>query len=322
MLTAAERVELCAGVNLPELIASRGFTVTDKGNGRYLTNLRGEKTASCHIYATSRRGSSSYHDFGTGKGGDALSFLVDVTGMAFADAVAELRRLAGVSSFTSQSQPQEQPQKEKFIPRLRGASKEEMRAVAELRGLPLEAVAWADAVGSLKVGWMFERHHWFLVGNGYVQARRFDGGPFLHGRTKHVLATGKHGGITIAAGRPWHLIAEGLSGVLDILGLIALTRGVLGVGLFSITGTFNANCKWAGTMLDSVRGSRVIILPDTDTTGQAAAEDWVSRLTGHAADVHIIKPPSPHKDWGEAIRDSHAFAAAEFVHHFLKISNH
>jgi hypothetical protein len=321
MMTPDERNALCASVDLVELIESHNFVVADKGNGHFITNLRGERTASCHIYPSSSRPQQTWHDFGTEKGGDALTFMLEVVGMRYTDAVAKLQAWTGASSILANQQPQPQP-RAKYIPPLGNATRVDWEAIAELRQLPLEAVAWADAVGCLKVGKLFGERHWFLVGNGYVQARRFDGGYFRHGLDKHTLSCGTHGGITIAAGRPWHVIAEGLSGVLDILGLVALTRPALGTGLFSITGSYNARCRWADTMLEAVRGSRVIILPDADDTGRAAEADWIERLAGHAADINVIRPPSPHKDWGDAVKDSHAFAAAEFVHHFLKISNH
>jgi len=318
-MTPDERNALCASVDLVELIESHNFVVADKGNGHFITNLRGERTASCHIYPSSSRPQQTWHDFGTEKGGDALTFMLEVVGMRYADAVAKLQAWTGASSILANQQPQPQP-RAKYIPPLGNATRVDWEAIAELRQLPLEAVAWADATGCLKAGWLFGERHWYIVGNGYVQARRFDGGLFRHGGSHHVIQTGRHGGITIAAGRPWHIISEGLSGILDVLGLIALTRDVLGTGRFSLTGTFNANCQWADTLLAAVQGSRVILMPDNDAAGQIAEPRWARRLAGHAADVHVVRAPAPHKDWGDALKSSHALAAAEFVHRFKLIS--
>jgi DNA primase len=98
-LTDVDRAELCRRVDLLNLLAADGVEVKRRGRA-YLCKLRpDERTPSCHVYrpGEGRKGARgwTWHDYGDGRNGDALGYLVDVRGLPFVDAVAELCRLAG-----------------------------------------------------------------------------------------------------------------------------------------------------------------------------------------------------------------------------------
>ena len=97
-LTPTDRARLCGAVDFPAVLAGDGVEVKRNG-AAYVCKLRPEANPSCHVYppGVGRRGADgwTFHDFGTQAGGDALAYLVDVRGLAFVDAVAELCNLTG-----------------------------------------------------------------------------------------------------------------------------------------------------------------------------------------------------------------------------------
>lgn len=81
------------------MLAADGVDVSKNGD-HYRAKLRpDERTASCHVWppGAGRFGERgwTYHDYGPGKGGDALGYLLDVNGLEFADAVAFLAEKTG-----------------------------------------------------------------------------------------------------------------------------------------------------------------------------------------------------------------------------------
>jgi len=97
-LTDADRAELCRRVDLPALLAGDGVDVRKNG-AAWLCRLRDEGNPSCHVYppGVGRYGAKgwTWHDYGTGKGGDALAYLVDVRGLDFLDAARLLAEKGG-----------------------------------------------------------------------------------------------------------------------------------------------------------------------------------------------------------------------------------
>ena len=98
LLTAADRMELCHRVDFLAVLADAGIQTSPMGD-HHLAALRDERTPSTHVYppGVGRRGKDgwSWHDFGSGKGGDALAFLVDVQGLPFTDAARVLADKTG-----------------------------------------------------------------------------------------------------------------------------------------------------------------------------------------------------------------------------------
>jgi len=99
-LSADERTELCRQVDFPSLLRGRGVQVPEKYQGRpAVCSLRQERTPSCYIYAPGegRLGARgwTWHDYGTGDGGDALGYLIDKEGLELWDAVRVLADACG-----------------------------------------------------------------------------------------------------------------------------------------------------------------------------------------------------------------------------------
>lgn len=94
-----DRTALCQRVDLLALLAGDGVSARKSGS-TYLCAIRNERTPSCHLYppGVGRRAAAmkwTWHDYGTGQGGDALDYLVKIRGMSEPDAVAELCRVNG-----------------------------------------------------------------------------------------------------------------------------------------------------------------------------------------------------------------------------------
>ena len=98
-LSDTDRATLCARASLLDLLAADGVDVRREGN-HYAARLRpDDKTPSCKVWppGTGKRGADgwTWHDYGSGKGGDALAYLVDVRGLAFMDAARLLGEKGG-----------------------------------------------------------------------------------------------------------------------------------------------------------------------------------------------------------------------------------
>ena len=97
-LADADRAELCRRVDFLAVLAGDGVDVRKNG-AAWLCRLRDEGNPSCHVYppGVGRYGAKgwTWHDYGTGKGGDALAYLVDVRGLDFLDAARLLAEKGG-----------------------------------------------------------------------------------------------------------------------------------------------------------------------------------------------------------------------------------
>lgn len=78
------------------------------------------------------------------------------------------------------------------------------------------------------------------------------------------------------------------------------------IGLTATTNSDGASQKWLAEWTDTLSGKRVIITPDSDAPGVKRGEVIANELKGKAAEVVIVRMPSPHKD----ISDSHRRACS------------
>ena len=98
-LTDEERAELCRRVDFAALLERDGIRLKQAGN-HFVCSLRPEdKTASCHVWPPNegKYGEKgwTFHDYGTGEHGDALTYLIERHGLEFLAAVSKLASLTG-----------------------------------------------------------------------------------------------------------------------------------------------------------------------------------------------------------------------------------
>lgn len=95
-----DRAELCRRVNLKDLMEADGVACKAKGTGCWVCKLRPEeKTASCYVWdpntGKAKEKGWTFHDYGSGQGGDVLAYLVDVRGLAYLAAARTLAESCG-----------------------------------------------------------------------------------------------------------------------------------------------------------------------------------------------------------------------------------
>lgn len=95
-----DRAELCRRVNLKDMMEADGVACKPKGTGCWVCKLRStEKTASCYVWdpntGKAKGKGWTYHDYGSGQGGDALAYLVDVRGLEYLDAARTMTEACG-----------------------------------------------------------------------------------------------------------------------------------------------------------------------------------------------------------------------------------
>lgn len=97
-ITDEDRAELCTRVDFVGILEEDGIPCKKKGK-RYVCALRDERTPSCYVWPPEVGCRASmgwtWKDYGTGQGGDALGYLVDVRGLLYLQALEELARRAG-----------------------------------------------------------------------------------------------------------------------------------------------------------------------------------------------------------------------------------
>lgn len=93
------RAALCARVDFLAVLQADGVAVKKLGDHYACALRRDDKNPSCHVWPPGKGTQGgrgwTFKDFGSDKAGDALGYLVDVRGLPFDAAVAELCRLTG-----------------------------------------------------------------------------------------------------------------------------------------------------------------------------------------------------------------------------------
>ena len=107
-LSESDRAELCR-VDFLAVLAGDGVEARKSGT-HYVCRLRpNDKTPSCHVWppGAGKHGGDgwTWHDYGDGKGGDALAYLVDVRGLDFMEAARLLADLTGYTPEALQGAP-------------------------------------------------------------------------------------------------------------------------------------------------------------------------------------------------------------------------
>jgi hypothetical protein len=270
-----ERRELCASINFPALIARDGFQIIQRG-ASIRTAFRAETTPSVSI--RQKEGGWLWFDFGSGEGGDVLSYLCDIRGLPFSDAIAELRSLAGVilpepriisamerEGLWEDAEP-------KGLPESQSGTRAQHEALAALRKVSVSTVTGLGFQGVLSFGEHRKRPAFFLHGTGGLfQMRRMDGADWWEGTKALFIGPSSHRWIEagVGAAGDCFLILEGCVSILE--GAELLRRaGIAG----TVIALPSANAKIPAALAGKLGAGRCLILADGDPPGKGAGERW------------------------------------------------
>lgn len=184
-----------------------------------------------------------------------------------------------------------------------------MKTVARLRNLPVEAVITAARNGFLSGG-IVDGHKCFVIRDGtFAQVIRLDGGLLetkqgptgkknLHGSQGAFIGHGKWlGDATVNV-----LIVEGAVALLEAIAAHHFSEPRSGWTVIAAT---SAGSRFSRdpALLTSLKGRRVVIIPDADEAGQDGACSWLADLESVGATVDFIELPPGFKDLGPIVAE-------------------
>jgi hypothetical protein len=196
-------------------------------------------------------------------------------------------------------------------PALRPLSTEEARTLADLRNVPVEAVAILESAGLLQAGTYQSRPCYFIREADFCQARALDGKPLQtkDGPAKSVNLKGSRGAFFGAA-------LLGSQGITGEAAPVLLVEGCVGL-LEAVATAYVANQDHAWTclaatssgsrferapeLLARLAGRRVRIIPDLDPSGVKGATSWESDLIAAGATVDLFELPEGIADLGPLV---------------------
>ena len=192
-------------------------------------------------------------------------------------------------------------------PEFHPLTREDIRTVAELRGILPDAVDLAHRHGFLRVAQMQGQRCLIITEGTFAQARRLDGQPLVKADGTPIKACNLPGSQGAFIGQSWlgettHvLLVEGAIGLIE--GLAAMLR-VDTPHAWSILAATSASSRFArdSGLLERLRGREVHIVPDADETGLDAGSSWLADL--QAAGVHATAHCLPKlcKDLGDVLQ--------------------
>jgi len=240
-----------------------------------------------------------WHDFTSGEGGDAVSFLARARGVSESEAAKEFIGLAGLRNgegstplAPAPARPVE-PEKERAkpdLPDLDEGSPEEHRALANLRGLNVEAIRLAVARGLLRFCESREGRAWVITDadRWAAQARRLDGKPWqrLSAQPKAWTLPKSRASWPIgwrdAVERDRIALCEGGPDALACLHHALASDVEKEIGVVCMIG---AACRIPPECLASFNGKRVRVFVHADAAGLKAAQKWAAQLIEAGASV-------------------------------------
>lgn len=183
---------------------------------------------------------------------------------------------------------------------------EDIRTVAELRGILPDAVDLAHQHGFLRVAGVQGQRCLIITEGTFAQARRLDGQPLAKADGTPIKARNLPGSQGAFIGQGW--LGE-TTHVLLVEGAVGLIEGLAAMLLvdtphaWSILAATSASSRFArdSALLERLRGREVHIMPDTDAAGMDAASSWLADL--QSAGVYAIARllPKPLKDLGDVL---------------------
>lgn len=308
------RSELLAKIDLPALLTAEGHSVHEKG-GKLWTSIRDENTPSVILHPPDTRTPFwRWYDFGSGKGGTAIDYIVETRGVSTSDAFRILREIANVplSAAKVTSMPVKQPQpKEILWPTLRLPTVEEMILIAKVRDVSPEAILLGVNHGIVRVGLNRTRRNapaWWLCGGGFMQAKTFDGSTW-DGKGMKVDTHGSAAGKWISCGVTEYarkiVIVEGIVGIIEVIEAILRADEEAGYWCEGIgaLASYNSGTDLSPDQCRYLASRSVFIIGDTGDTGSKAARRWESQILA-AGGSQVIRAHAPKGDLGNLLKAS------------------
>jgi CHC2-type zinc finger protein len=251
-----------------------------------------ERTPSCSI--SPERG--LFHCFGCGAQGSIVDYHMLKRGISVKDAIEELReRLDGVERPRSRGlvRPPRNHKAEQLTPLrldyLERGTEDDIRRLARLRSLSVDALMLAQADGVLRFANLCRYRAWVITdGAGVVaQARRLDGGTWDHFEDSPKAWTLRGGraswpiNVLKVPNRPKAIFVEGGADLLAAYHLIWSEdrSDITPVALFGAANSIHP------VTLPLFRVRRVRIYPHTNSVGIRAAKRWNDQLVSIGAVV-------------------------------------
>lgn len=206
--------------------------------------------------------------------------------------------------------PSEEERRERLRldwPKMLLLDKEEIGAIATLRGLPRHAVDLIHQRGLLRNVWFGEYGCFILHEGRFAQARRYDGRPFVNaeGRTSKTKnlpgSEGAFFGRSLLGRAPHVLLVEGAIRVIEAAAAFYSQH----LQNWTVLAATSASSRFARdpALLHALADRHVRILPDADEAGLNAAASWTADLRSVGARVDVMELPAGHKDLGSLVCD-------------------
>ena len=248
----------------------------------------------------------TWHDFGSGASGDAVSFLQRSAGLGIKSTIERFVEMAGVSASVAPTPARTQPQTKAeptperakpVFPDFRKGTPAELAQLAKLRGIGREGLEFASERGLLAFAVLKGFVSWVVTDSARLnaQARRLDGKPWEHIGAKAWTAKGSWAAwpIGIREAQPFQSIAlvEGgpdlLAAHFWVLWEQARSHKTRDDVRSAPVAMLGASHSIPEDALPLFAGKKVRIFQHCDTSkaGEKAAQRWATQLQRVGADV-------------------------------------
>jgi len=251
--------------------------------------FRSDQHASWGIF--NHNGRWLFKDFATGECGDEIRFLAKLKGL---DSKQDFLKLLDVYSTLAKSTSSEHQMQLPAQTRrvelpdqlfLRDGTQDELRKLAELRGISYEGLHFAQLRGVLQFGKCWASDVFAVTDrSGYLgEVRRLDGeafpaSPRFAGHKSHTLKFSRKDwplGILEAEGCPGIALVEGMP---DFLALHQFVVEERLSGKVAPVAMLTSSCDISSEALPHFTGKSIRIFPHVDEPGIDAAERWQRQL--------------------------------------------
>jgi hypothetical protein len=250
-----------------------------------------------------------------GQGGDLLKLAQSLYGCGFREAMGRAAEAVGIAPGTpppplarprpkhreEESEAERKAKERAAWPAFRRGTASELRAVSELRGIPLDGILAADSWGHLRFGSWKGDPVWILRSHDgrCAEARRMDGKKFfdddgpkalaLDGSEKKHALLGEH----LLGSRPDPVfLAEGGPDFLAACWLAYAATGIPGAPFWIPLGFLGSTCNFTPEQLAKLSGRVVRIFVHHDPrslAGSDAANRWALDLYNAGCDPYLFE---------------------------------